>query len=171
MLSTVHNSFIDNLLFYQKLTVKKKFSNRELLLFHFFYDSTKIFPRNVIIVKDIVFFFLDNEKYFEAKSKLPYLRKKIQNRRIVLVREEVVLVNLVFGFFPDPYIHRIRIERNMNTGQIVIIVGFLSYEERGIAVGCKGDYIKAINTIFESYVTFADYQGFQIKIKCEVVCL
>lgn len=171
MLSTVHNSFIDNLLFYQKLTVKKKFSNRELLLFHFFYDSTKIFPRNVIIVKDIVFFFLDNEKYFEAKSKLPYLRKKIQNRRIVLVREEVVLVNLVYGFFPDPYIHRIRIERNMNTGQIVIIVGFLSYEERGIAVGCKGDYIKAINTIFESYVTFADYQGFQVKIKCEVVRL
>ena len=171
MLSTIHNSFIDNLLFYQKLTVKKKFSNRELLLFHFFYDSTKIFPRNVIIVKDIVFFFLDNEKYFEATSKLPYLRKKIQNRRIVLVREEVVLVNLVFGFFPDPYIHRIRIERNMNTGQIVIIVGFLSYEERGIAVGCKGDYIKAINNIFESYVTFADYQGFQVKIKCEVVCL
>ena len=171
MLSTVHNSLFDNLLFYQKLTVKKKFSNRELLLFHFFYDSTKIFPRNVIIVKDIVFFFLDNEKYFEAKSKLPYLRKKIQNRRIVLVREEVVLVNLVFGFFPDPYIHRIRIERNMNTGQIVIIVGFLSYEERGIAVGCKGDYIKAINTIFESYVTFADYQGFQVKIKCEVVSL
>ncbi|MBY9010788.1 MAG: hypothetical protein KGD70_00275 [Candidatus Lokiarchaeota archaeon] len=171
MLSTVHNSLFDNLLFYQKLTVKKKFSNRELLLFHFFFDSTKIFPRNVIIVKDIVFFFLDNEKYFEAKSKLPYLRKKIQNRRIVLVREEVVLVNLVFGFFPDPYIHRIRIERNMNTGQIVIIVGFLSYEERGIAVGCKGDYIKAINTIFESCVTFADYQGFQIKIKCEVVCL
>jgi hypothetical protein len=171
MLSTIHNSFIDNLLFYQKLTVKKKFSNRELLLFHFFYDSTKIFPRNVIIVKDIVFFFLDNEKYFEAKSKLPYLRKKFKNRRIVLVREEGVLVNLVFGFFPDPYIHRIRIERNMNTEQIVIIVGFLSYEERGIAVGCKGDYIKAINTIFESYVTFTDYQGFQIKIKCEVVSL
>ena len=171
MLSTIHNSFIDNLLFYQKLTVKKKFSNKELLLFHFFYDSTKIFPRNVIIVKDIVFFFLENEKYFEAKLKLSYLRKRFQNRRIVLVREEEVLANLVFGFFPDPYIHNIRIDRNSHTGQIIIIVGFLSYEERGIAVGCNGDYIKAINYIFESYVKFADYQGFQVKIKCEVVSL
>jgi len=171
MLSTTHNSFIDDLLFYQKLTVIKKFSNKELLLFHFFYDSTKVFPRNVITIKDIVFFFLDNEKYFEAKVKLPYLRKKFQNRRIVLVREEVVLVNLVFGFFPDPYIHRIRIERNFNTGQIIIIVGFLSYEERGIAIGCNGDYIKAINKIFENYIKFAGYQGFNVKIKCEVVSL
>lgn len=171
MVSTTQNSFIDDLLFYQKLSVIKKFSNNELLLFHFFYDSTKIFPRNVIIVKDIVFFFLDNENYFEAKLKLPYLRKKFQNRRIVLVREEGVLVNLVFGFFPDPYIHRIRIERNANNGQIIIIVGFLSYEERGIAVGCNGDYIKAINRIFENKVKFVDYRGFQIKIKCEVVNL
>jgi len=171
MASAIHDSFIDNLLFYQKLTVNKKFSNKELLLFHFFYDSTKIFPRNVILVKDIVFFFIDNEKYFEAKLKLPYLRKRFQSRRIILVREEIVLANLVFGFFPDPYIHTIRIERNSRTGQIIIIVGFLSYEERGIAVGCNGDYIKAINRIFESYVKFADYQGFQVKIKCEVVSL
>ena len=61
----------------------------------------------------------------------------------MLVREEGVLINLVFGFFPDPYIHSIRIDRNTRTGQIIIIVGFLSYEERGIAVGCNGDYIKA----------------------------
>ena len=171
MLSTIHNSFIDNLLFYQKLTVKKKFSNKELLLFHYFHDSTNTFPRNVIVVKNIVFFFLDNENYFEAKLKLPYLRKKFQSRKVVIVREEEVLVNLVFGFFPDPYIHNIRIQRNYHTGQIIIIVGFLSYEERGIAVGCNGDYIKAINRIFEAYVKFADYQGFQVKIKCEVVNL
>ena len=171
MLSTIQNSFIDNLLFYQKLTVKKKFSNRELLLFHFFYDSTKVFPRNVIIIKDIVFFFLDNEHYFEAYSKLSYLRKKFQNLRIVIVREENVLLNLVFGFFPDPYIHTIRIERNNSLGQIMIVVGFLSYEERGIAIGCNGDYIKAINTIFDNYVKFSDYHGFQVRIKCEVVSL
>jgi len=163
--------FIDNLLLYQKLDMKKIFSNKELLLFHFFHDVTNIFPQNIIIVKDIVFFFLDNENYFEAKMKLPYLRKKFQHRRIVLVREEGVLINLVFGFFPDPYIHSIRIDRNTRTGQIIIIVGFLSYEERGIAVGCNGDYIKAVNIIFESYIKFADYQGFQLKIKCEVVSL
>ncbi len=169
MLSTIQSMFIDNLLLYQKLDMKKIFSNKELLLFHLFHDITKVFPQNIIIVKDIMFFFLDNENYFEAKLKLPYLRKKFQHRRIVLVREEVVLVNLIFGFFPDPYIHSIRIDRNTRTRQIIIIVGFLSYEERGIAVGSNGDYIKAVNEIFDTQIKFVEYQRFPVRIKCEVV--
>ncbi len=171
MLSTIQSMFIDDLLLYQKLDMKKIFSNKELLLFHFFHDITKIFPQNIIIVKDIMFFFLDNENYFEAKMKLPYLRKKFQHRRIVLVREENILVNMIFGFFPDPYIHKLRIERNIYIGKIEIIVGFLSYEERGIAVGCNGDYIKAVNEIFDTQIKFAEYQGFPVRIKCEVVKL
>ena len=171
MLSTIKSMFIDNILLYQKLDMKKKFSNKELILFHFFNDITKIFPNNIIIIKDIVFFFLDTEKYFEANMKLPYLRKKLKHRRIVLVREENILVNLIFGFFPDPYIHKLRIERNIYTGKIEIIVGFLSYEERGIAVGCNGDYIKAVNKIFDTQIKFAEYQGFPLRIKCEVVKL
>ncbi len=111
------------------------------------------------------------ENYFEAKMKLPYLRKKFQHRRIVIVREENILVNMIFGFFPDPYIHKLRIERNIYIGKIEIIVGFLSYEERGIAVGCNGDYIKAVNKIFDTQIKFAEYQGFPVRIKCEVVKL
>ncbi len=169
MLSTVSNSFINNLLFYYKLTVKKIFSNEELLLFHFFYETTKTPPQNVIIVKEFVFFFLKNENYFKAKSKLPYLRKKFQHRKIVIVREEDVLVNLVYGLFPYPYIHTIRIERNNYTGKMYVMVGFLSYEERGIAVGCNGNYIKAVNEIFERYVIFVNSEAFQVRIKCDVV--
>lgn len=169
MLSTVSNSFINNLFFYQKLIVKKIFSNEELLLFHFFYETTKSPPQNVIIIKDFVFFFLKNENYFNAKSKLPYLRKKFQHRKIVIVREEEVLVNLVYGFFPDPYIHTVIIEKNLHTGKTDVMVGFLSYEERGIAVGCNGDYIKAVNEIFERYVIFVNNKKFRVRIKCEVV--
>lgn len=169
MLSTIHTSFIDNLLFYQKINVKKKFSNKELLLFHFFHEITKIFPQNVITINEFVFFFLKNDNYFNAKSKLPYLRKKFQHRKIVIVREEDVLVNLVYGFFPDPYIHTVRIERNIYTGKTDVAVGFLSYEERGIAVGCKGNYIKAVNKIFEWYVNFDNNIGFPVRIKCDVV--
>lgn len=169
MLSTVSNSFINNLLFYQKLTVKKIFSNEELLLYHFFHEITKKPPQNVIIVKEFVFFFLKNEDYFKAKAKLPYLRKKFQHRKIVIVREEDVLVNLVYGFFPDPYIHTVSIERNIYTGKTKIMVGFLSYEERGIAIGCNGNYIKAVNEIFERYVVFVNNDGNQVKIKCDVV--
>ncbi|MHA1241038.1 MAG: hypothetical protein ACTSQU_09625 [Promethearchaeota archaeon] len=169
MLSTVSNSFINNLLFYQKLLVKKIFSNEELLLYHFFHEITKRPPQNVIIVKEFVFFFLKNEDYFKAKAKLPYLRKKFQHRKIVIVREEDVLINLVYGFFPDPYIHTVSIERNIYTGKTKIMVGFLSYEERGIAIGCNGNYIKAVNEIFERYVTFVNHYGNQVKIKCDVV--
>ena len=169
MLSTVSNSFINNLLFYQKLTVKKIFSNEELLLYHFFHEITKRPPQNVIIVKEFVFFFLKNEDYFKAKVKLPYLRKKFQHRKIVIVREEEVLINLVYGFFPDPYIHTVSIERNIYTGKTKIVVGFLSYEERGIAIGCNGNYIKAVNEIFERYVIFVNHYGNQVKIKCDVV--
>ncbi len=171
MLSTIYTSFNDNLLFYQKITVKKKFSNKELLLFHFFHEITKVFPQNVIIVDEFVFFFLKNDNYFNAKSKLPYLRKKFQHRKIVIVREEDVLVNLVYGFFPDPYIHTVRIERNVFTGKTDVKVGFLSYVERGIAVGCKGNYIKAVNKIFELYVIFVNNIGFPVKIKCDLVTL
>ncbi len=169
MLSTVSNSFINNLLFYQKLLVKKIFSNEELLLYHFFHEITKRPPQNVIIVKEFVFFFLKNEDYFKAKVKLPYLRKKFQHRKIVIVREEEVLINLVYGFFPDPYIHTVSIERNIYTGKTKIVVGFLSYEERGIAIGCNGNYIKAVNEIFERYVIFVNHYGNQVKIKCDVV--
>ena len=167
MLSTY--PFIDNLLFYQKITVKKKFSNKELLLFHFFHEITKVFPQNVIIVNQFVFYFVKNDNYFYAKSKLPYFRKKFQHRKIVIVREEDVLVNLVYGFFPDPYIHTVRIEKNVYTGKTDVMVGFLSYEERGIAVGCKGNYIKAVNKIFESCVNFDNTIGFPVRIKCDVV--
>ena len=74
----------------------------------------------------------------------------------------------MFGFFPDPYIHDLKIERNPTTGSREIVVGFLSFEERGIAIGCKGDYIKAVNEIFENYVIFENQNALPIKIRCEV---
>lgn len=169
MLSSIYSTLNDTMLFYLKVTIKKKFSNDELLLFHFFHNITQIFPQNIIIVNDFVFFFLKNENYFNAKLKLPYLRKKFQHRKIVIVREEDVLVNLIYGFFPDPYIHTLVIKRNFYSGKTDIMVGFLSYEDRGIAVGCNGDYIKAVNEIFEREVLFVDNKGFQVRIKCDVV--
>jgi hypothetical protein len=168
MLSTIQNSFLDNILFYQKVRIKRKFSNEELLLFHFFHKITEIYPRNVIIIRNIVFFFINNENYFEAKSKLPYLRKRFVQKKVIIIREENTLLKLLFAFFPDPYIHDLRIERNIETDKKEIIVGFLSFIERGIAIGCNGVYIKAINEIFKNYVKCEERNGFSIVIKCEV---
>ncbi|NHJ24355.1 MAG: hypothetical protein EAX89_07260 [Candidatus Lokiarchaeota archaeon] len=168
MLSTIQNSFLDNILFYQKVRIKRKFSNEELLLFHFFHKITEIYPRNVIIIKNFVFFFINNENYFEAKSKLPYMRKRFVQKKVVIIREEDTLIKLLFAFFPDPYIHDLRIEINVETGKREIIIGFLSFIERGIAIGCKGNYIKAVNRIFENHMKCEENNGFPIIIKCEV---
>ena len=167
MLNSIQSSFLDDILFYQKIRIRRKLTNDELLLFDYFYNITKIYPHNVIIAKNIIFYFINNEKYFEAKSSLPYLRRKFA-KRIVLVREENIFIKLLFGFFPDPYIHDLRIDRNPTTGKRELIVGFLSFEERGIAVGCNGDYIKAVNEIFENYVLFENKNGLPIRIRCEV---
>ncbi|MFW9952397.1 MAG: hypothetical protein ACFFKA_19945 [Candidatus Thorarchaeota archaeon] len=101
---------------------------------------------------------------------MSYLRKRLA-KRVVIIRAEDTLIKLLFAFFPDPYIHDLRIERNLNTGKTEIAVGFLSFIERGIAIGCNGDYIKAINFIFENYVRCEENNGFPILIKCEVINL
>lgn len=170
MLSTIQHSFLDNILFYQKVRIIRKFSNYELLLFHFFHEITEIYPKNVIITHNIIFFFIENKDYFEAKTKLPYFRKKLV-KRVILIRAEETLIRLLFAFFPDPYIHDLRIERNLETEKLEINVGFLSFIERGIAVGNNGVYIKAVNFIFQNYVICEENNGFPINVKCEVLSL
>ncbi|MHA1438326.1 MAG: hypothetical protein ACTSPD_12185 [Promethearchaeota archaeon] len=80
-------------------------------------------------------------------------------------------MKLLFRFFPDLYIHDIFLEKDDNTGENILYICFLSYEERGIAVGKNGDYIKAVNKIFSKYIAFKGpfsskiYQ-LPIRIKC-----
>jgi hypothetical protein len=152
--------------------MKRKFSNENLKLFQFFHKITKIYPYNVIIERGIVFFFIYNEKYFEAKSQLPYIRKIFDEKKVVIIREEEVMVKLLFALFPDCFIFDLKIEINLETRKREIIVGVLSFIERGIAIGCNGDYIKAVNNIFKNYVIYEkNSTNFPINIKCEVVNL
>jgi len=155
----------------QRLHIKKKYTNQELLLHHYFFQYCKVYPKNIILISNFVFFFVNSRDYFNAKISLPLMRRQLKVKKLLIIREEKTLLRLLYNFFPDPYVHDIQVHRNVYSGKKEIIVGFLSFVERGIAIGCRGEYIKAVNTLFEKNVSFGKNKGFQVNIKCEVVKL
>lgn len=161
----------DNSFFTQKIKIKKKFSNKELILIQFFHDNTKFFPENIILSKKLIFFFVDNtNEYLIAKSHLRSIRNQLQGKKVLIIRAEKILIKQLFSFFPDPYIHDVKLDISKRNGLKIVTVYFLSFFERGIAIGRKGGYIKAVNEIFEKYVIFEN-DLIPIKIKCEIINL
>ncbi len=164
------SSYEDNDLFFsQKIKIKKKYSNEELYFHQYFFHKTKVYPKNVIFLKKFIFFFVSNEDYFHTKLFLNSMRKQLK-KKILIIRAENNLIRLLFGLFPDPYIHDIKVEINecngINTKTIVIY--FVTFEERGIAIGRRGDYIKAVNELFKRFVIF-ESQNIPFHIKCELI--
>jgi len=161
----------DNSFFNQRLHIKKIYTNREILLHHYFYERCKIYPKNIIIINNFVFFFIENQHYFDVKYFLSLMRRQMYHKKLLIIREEKTFLRLLYNFFPDPYVHDIKVNRNIYTGKKDIIVGFLSFVDRGIAIGCKGEYIKTVNILFKKHIVFDNDDGFPINIKCEVVRL
>ena len=161
----------DNSFFNQRLHIKKRYTNREILLHHYFYERCKIYPKNIIIINNFVFFFIENQHYFDVKYFLSLMRRQMYHKKLLIIREEKTFLRLLYNFFPDPYVHDIKVNRNIYTGKKDIIVGFLSFVDRGIAIGCKGEYIKTVNILFKKHIVFDNDDGFPINIKCEVVRL
>ena len=167
----LHN-LSDDLFLSQKIKIKRKYSNRELYLHQYFVRITKIDPVGVFICNNtIIFFFVKNEDYFKAKLSLRSIRKNLRDKKILIIRAEQTLIKLLFSFFPDTYIHDINLDFNEKSFEKTITLGFLSFEERGIAIGRNGDYIKSVNKIFQKHVEFEDsyLDGFKIKIQCEFI--
>ena len=161
----------DNSFFNQRLHIKRKYTNHEILLHHYFYGLCKVYPKNIININNFVFFFIESRHYFDVIDVLSLMRRQMHNKKLSIIRNEKTLLRLLYNFFPDPYVHDIRVYRNIYTGKKDVIVGFLSFVDRGIAIGCKGEYIKAVNFLFEKYVVFDNYDGFPLNIRCEVVKL
>jgi len=149
------------------ISFKKKFTIRELLLHQYFYQCCKVYPKNIILIGNFVFFLVNSRDYFNAKLSLPLMRSHLTIKKLVIIREEKTLLRLLYNFFPDPQVHNIRVNQNGPSGKKEIIVGVSSFVERGIAIGCRGEYIKAVNKLFEENVSFGENFGFQIIIKCE----
>jgi hypothetical protein len=157
----------DDLILYQVFSFIKKYSNYELKLREYFYEKTQgIYPEFIVVIKQFIFFFVKQEHYFSTKVHLDSIRRDIINKKIIIIRIERILINMLFSFFPDLNIDTVRIEFDNVSGKREISVYFLFFKERGIAIGRNGDYIKALNEIFEKYVLFGNKNA-PIRIKCK----
>ncbi|MEE9378268.1 MAG: hypothetical protein V3V33_09560 [Candidatus Lokiarchaeia archaeon] len=160
-------SLIDDLIFYQLLSFIKKYSNFELKLREYFAQKTEgIYPEFIVVINQYIFFFVKKKDYFSSKMHLNSMRRQFNRRKILIIRIEKILINLLFSFFPDLNIDDIKIEVNNVSFRREISVYFLFFKERGIAIGSNGDYIKAVNSIFENYVVFEN-NNTPLKIKCK----
>ena len=161
-------SFFENSTFCSmNVSMKKRYTNKELIYYRYFYQKTKVYPEHVIILNNYIFFFVKNQDYFKAKLYLNSFRRNLASK-VLIIRAEKKLIKLLFGFFPDLYIHDIDFAICKHSGRVNATIFFLSFEERGIAVGRNGEYIKAINKIFEKHIIFQD-EVHSIKIKCELI--
>jgi len=155
----------DDLILYQMLSFIKKFSNFELKLLNYFSNKTKgIFPEFVITINQFVFFFVNSECYFSTKKYISSIRKDLRGKKVLIIRAERILINLLFSLFPDVYVHNIQIDTTSRQKEISLY--FFITEDRGIAIGRNGDYIKAVNYLFENYIKF-DHNDTPLLIKCK----
>ncbi len=159
----------DDLIFYRLLSFIKKFSNLELKLLNYFYKKTNgIYSESIIIIDQFIFFFVKSENYFTSKQYLNAIRRELVNKKILIIRIEKIFINLLFSFFPDVYIHDIKIDISPKSYRKEIAIYFLIAEERGIAIGRNGDYIKVVNKIFKNYIIFENNDS-PLEVKCKFI--
>jgi len=151
----------------QKVKIKKKYTMNEFYLYHLFLKITNVHPDNVILVPPYVFFFAKSENYYKGKRKLNTIRKKLPNKKVMIVKSEPTLIRLLFSLFPDTYIHDILLDIKENGGKQITIL-FYFYEDRAIAIGRKGAYIKTINWIFNEHI-YLENNSNSMEIRCHVM--
>jgi hypothetical protein len=157
----------DDLILYQILKFIKKYTNFELKLYKYFHIKTEgIYPEFLAVVDQYIFFFVKNEDYFDSKIYLGSMRREIMGRKILIIRAENVLINFLFSLFPDLYIHNISLEINSFSGKREILIYFLTYKERGIAIGRGAEYIRSVNKLFMNHIIFENNCK-PIEIKCK----
>ena len=164
-------TILDDLILYQQLTIKpSKYTNYTLKLHNYFYRKTEIDPSFIIIIRieniDFFFFFVNRDKYFQAKTYLNSMRREFRNKKILIIMVDNILINLLFNLFPDLCIDDITLEINNIKGKYEVFISFLKgLNTYHIAVGQKGVYIKAINELFDKHINFSNNTPLTIKCR------
>ncbi len=164
-------TILDDLILYQQLTLKpSKYSNYELKLHNYFYNKTQINPTYIILINiegiDFIFFFVKQDRYFQAKTFLNSIRNNIKHKKVMIIRFDNILINLIFNLFPDLCIDDIEIEINKVRGKYEVSICFLrELNIYHIAVGERGSYIKAVNQLMDKHITFNNSYT-PLTIKC-----
>ena len=161
-------TILEDLVFYQALSFIRKYSNFELKLYDFFFKKTNIHPKCVIVINQFAFFIVNKDliTYNEVKKHLYYLRRNLC-KKVAIIKEQSTLILLLYSLFPDLFIYNIKIEATNFSNERLISIKFLSYQDRAIAVGRNGEYIKAVNQLLKKHIIFQTNKA-QIKIICKV---
>lgn len=150
----------------QRIFVKRIYKKYEIALFQLFHEKVNIFPEHVIHVNDFVFFFVKNRYYFHARRANKTLRNLLANKKVLIIRSEGDLVRTVFSFFPDTYIYDISLVLEGDGKKLVVVLDFIIKEDRGIALGRDGAYIKTVNLIFNRFIQLKRGPE-KVEIKCK----
>jgi len=165
----LNNKISEKLIFSRKITFSKRFSNSEIKLYKYFQEKTGIFPENVIIQKNFIFFFVKNQHFFSVSNYVESIRKEIPNKKILIIRTEKTLILQIFSLFPDLYLHDVKI-KSIDSKKIVVSVYILSFRDRGVAIGREGNYIKAVNELFKNSIKIED-SNLIFEIECQVTIM
>lgn len=147
--------------------IERKFTNIELKISKIFYIITRIYFDAVISLPPYLFFFLKPDEYLRAKIFIKKLRNKF-DRKIRLIRfrnKEDSLLHLINALFSDVYIHDYSCYFDERKQMDTIVLKFITFEERGIAIGRNGEYIKTINHLLSNHIKYADRTK-EVRVKC-----
>ncbi|TFF98472.1 MAG: hypothetical protein EU547_01350 [Promethearchaeota archaeon] len=162
----LNNTITENILASKNVKIAKRFSNDELKYMNYFYKKTQEFPENIIIYNRFIFFFIKDQVYFSILKYIPELRKELSAFKLLIIRDETNLLKLCLSFFPDIYIHDIKLKIERRRNRILISLYTLDYNDRGIAIGKRGNYIKTVNDVLKNYV---EVQEVSLPIEIEVI--
>jgi len=164
-------TILEDLIFYQIISLERKFSNYEIKLSEYFFDKFNVYPKCVIVINPFIFFIIDKDliTYYRVKKHLYFLRKQL-GKKIAIIREQYTLIHLLFSFFPDTFIYDINIEAPKISKDKLISIKLLSYEDRGIAIGRNGEYIKAVNQLLKKHIRFQNNKP-NIRIECRITSI
>ncbi|TFG18816.1 MAG: hypothetical protein EU533_07410 [Promethearchaeota archaeon] len=157
----------ETVIYSQIVSLKKKFHNEELCYLNYFFELTQIEPVSIIIHDNFLFFLVTSEDYLIAKSFLKRIRRQLKTYKVLIIREEMTLLRLIFSFFPDTYIHDIELNRDLISKNMLITLFFILDLDRSIAVGNNGCYINTINSIFNNSLNFQLKSKSKIIIQCK----
>ena len=152
----------------QKIHLKKKYDNSDLLVNKYFKKITGIYPKNIIRLQDFIFFFIEKKMYHIAKNSISQLRRKFKGKKVMIIKQELTLIDQVHSLFPDLKIKDTRIEQDFDHRCLNLILLFNDYKERGIAIGKKGGYIKALNQLVKEFLILENVSGVSVKIYCQM---
>jgi predicted RNA-binding protein YlqC (UPF0109 family) len=163
------NKTSEKSIFQRPITFMKRFSNLEIKLCRYFYDKTEIFPENVIILDNIIFFLVKSQHFFSASKYVSDIRKEIPNKKLLIIRKEESLILQIFSLFPDLYIHDVQI-KSIEAKKFTVSVYILTFKDRGIAIGRRGEYIKAVNELFKRWIKINNCNK-NCEIECQVTIM